>query len=98
MKTKKMTLAEAFERILNASKNSKMSDTMLASVTYETAYIKRKFKINPVECVILAILLDNDSIMNRREMAQYLDCTIMKLLSYGKCFENLRRKRMIVSH
>ena len=98
MKMKKMTLAEAFERILNASKNSKMSDTMLASVTYETAYIKRKFKINPVECVILAILLDNDSIMNRREMAQYLDCTIMKLLSYGKCFENLRRKRMIVSH
>jgi hypothetical protein len=98
MRTKKMTLAEAFERVLAFSKDSQLSESMLDAIKDETTCIKRKFKINPVECVILAILLDNDSIMSRREIAQYLDCTIMKLLTYGKCFETLRQRRMIVSH
>lgn len=90
-----MTLAIAFENIWREAKGNSLSDSMLASVKKETSYIKRKFKIEPVECVILSMLIDNDSLMSRREMAQFLNCSILKLLTHHDNFERLRKKHMI---
>jgi len=90
-----MTLAIAFENIWKEAKDSSLSDNMLANVKKETAYIKRKFKIEPVECVILSMLIDSDSVMSRRDMAHFLDCSILKLLTLHDRFERLRRMKMI---
>ena len=91
----KMTLAQAFENIVAFAKGSQLDDSLLVSIKNETNYIKRKFDINPMECVILAVLLDDDTVMTRREIANFLECSSLKVLALHDCFEHLRRKKMI---
>ena len=95
MSRTKMTLAQAFESIVAKAKGSKLNDSLLASVKNEANYIKRKFDISPMECVILAVLLDDDTVMTRREIADYLDCSSLRVLALHDCFEHLRRRKMI---
>lgn len=90
-----MTLATAFETIWREARNSSLKDEFYDKVKKETTYIKKMFKIEPVECVILAMLIDSDSTMNRREMAHFLDCSMLKMLVCHENFERLRRKQMI---
>ena len=90
-----MTLAQAFENIVAFAKGSQLDDSLLVSIKNETNYIKRKFDINPMECVILAVLLDDDTVMTRREIANFLECSSLKVLALHDCFEHLRRKKMI---
>lgn len=97
MSTVKMTLAEAFENIWREAKDSCLSSTMLANVKKETNYIKKKFKIQPLDCVIMAMLIDNETVMNRKEMADFLDCSILKILTLQDSFDRLRKKGMIYS-
>ncbi|MBO4754012.1 MAG: AAA family ATPase [Bacteroidales bacterium] len=95
MSTTKMTLASAFETILTKARDSKLSEAMFLSVKRETSFIKRKLKISPVECVILAIMLDGDAVASRREIAHYLDCSVLKVMTLHDDFERLRQRRMI---
>ena len=91
----KMTLAQAFENIVARAKGSKLENSLLASVKNETNYIKRKFNITPMECVILAVLLDDDTVMTRRDIANFLECSSLKVLALHDNFEHLRRRKMI---
>lgn len=90
-----MTLAQAFENIVARAKGSKLDNSLLASVKNETNYIKRKFSITPMECVILAVLLDDDTVMTRRDIANFLECSSLKVLALHDNFEHLRRRKMI---
>lgn len=91
----KMTLAQAFENIVARAKGSKLDNSLLASIKNETNYIKRKFNITPMECVILAVLLDDDTVMTRRDIANFLECSSLKVLALHDNFEHLRRRKMI---
>ena len=91
----KLTLITALERICEASPNSQLSKEFLDGISEYTSYVGDKLHINPVQSVLLAILLDSGSAMSLKEMADHLNCSNIRMMVYEHELTEMHRMWII---
>ena len=91
----KLTLITALERIWEASPKSQLSKEFLNGISEYTNYVGGKLHINPVQSVLLAILLDHGSAMSLKEMADHLNCSNIRMMVYEHELTEMHRMWII---
>ena len=89
-----LTLITALERIWKASSKSKLSEELLDNIKEETTYVGNMLKINPLQCILLSVILDNNN-TSLKEMAEYLDCSNIKMMCYEHELNDMHHRWMI---
>ena len=90
------TLLEAIERVVELSKDSKMSNDFLQNASLEIGLIADSYDITEQQAVLFCICMDRGP---RRvdcdDFARHLDLSNIRVLSYASDVDALIRRRLI---
>ena len=92
-----LTLLKAFEQLLDMAEDSKLQPTMLKRAKRLTTYIGNILDINPVQAVLLAVILngDRDEYVEMSYISRTLGCRNVSLLRYLEDLDSLRDKGLV---
>ena len=88
---KKMDILTALDAIVDAAKDSKLSDEFYKKCSRHIKYVCTKLDITKEQCVFLSIFIEksNDSKIYLSELADYLGCRTTHVLRYSKEIDGL---------
>ena len=88
---KKMDILTALDAIVDAAKDSKISEEFYKKSAKYIKYVCGKLNITKEQCVFLSIFIENsnDSNLYLSELADYLGCRTTHILRYSKEIDGL---------
>ena len=88
---KKMDILTALDAIVDAAKDSKLSDEFYKKCSKYIKYVCTKLDITKEQCVFLSIFIEksNDSKIYMSELADYLGCRTTHILRYSQEIDGL---------
>ena len=90
------TLLEAIERVVELSKDSKMSDDFLLAASPEIGLLADSYGITDRQAVLFCICMDNGPRrIDFNDIARHLDISNIRALSYASDIDALVRRRLI---
>ena len=90
------TLLEAIERVVELSKDSKMSNDFLQNASLETGLIADSYGITEQQAVLFCICMEHGPRrVDYDDFAQHLDLSNIRVLSYASDVDALIRRRLI---
>lgn len=90
------TSATALEQILELSRNSNFSEDFILAVEPYVAYLQQHFHFDGtpkeivIQYVILALAIEEDGTITKRDVAQHADITNISMLGYAYLMEKMR--------
>lgn len=94
--TKLPNLLEAIERVVELSKDSKMSDDFLLAASPEIGLLADSYGITELQTVLFCICMDNGPRrIDFNDIARHLDISSIRVLSYASDIDALVRRRLI---
>lgn len=97
IRTRPKGVLEAFEYIVEAAENSKLSEEFFEKVSIYVRYASRKLKLPPMQTVLLALFVDRseDSSIRMSEIASYTGCRTTKILRLSSEIDSLEEKHYL---
>lgn len=88
---KKLDILSALDAIVDAAKDSKLSDEFYKKCSRYIKYVSSKLDITKEQCVFLSVFMEksNDSKIYINEVADYLGCRTTHILRYSKEIDSL---------
>ncbi len=88
------SLLEAFERIVELARRSKLSNEFFSDASVCIKYASRKLKLSPTQTVFLAIFVDlsDDRGTRLQEISSFVDCNMTKILRLSTEIDGLVEK------
>ncbi len=91
-----LTLLEAIERVVELSKDSKMSNDFLQNASLEIGLIADSYGITEQQAVLFCICMEHGPRrVDYNDFAQHLDLSNIRVLSYASDVDALIRRRLI---
>ena len=93
----RLNLLGHFERIVELSENSGLSDEFLAAAKPHIDYVKRCLHLNDVQAIFLAHFVDQSDEYNIRlsEIAKTVKCRNVRLVKYMDDIDELEKRRYV---
>lgn len=97
VKTRPKCLLEAFEYIVEAAENTKLSEEFFEKVAIHVKYASRKLKLPQIQTVLLALFVDrsDDNSIRISEIASYTGCRTTKILRLSSEIDALEEKHYL---
>ncbi len=92
-----MTIILAVDNIYTAARNSCLDLRKVNGVNAQIEFLTQKLSITPLQAVILAVFisLEYEPFLGVGEMAQYLGCSRLRIMSYNAQFRELANRHFI---
>lgn len=92
-----MTIILAVDNIYTAARNSCLDLRKVNGVNAQIEFLTQKLSITPLQAVILAVFisLEYEPFLGVGEMAQYLGCSRLRIMSYNAQFRELADRHFI---
>ncbi|MBR1474950.1 MAG: AAA family ATPase [Muribaculaceae bacterium] len=99
-KGNKLTLLKAFELLLEKSKDSGLTPSLLNRSKQLTDYLCPKLDITPIQAVFLSVVLngDRDEFVTMTEISRTLACSNLHLLNHLEELDELERKQLLLCY
>lgn len=89
---------ECLINIYGAVRANKFSDELLSEISDDTAYVGSKLNLNPVQCVLLAIILDatyDERSIDSSKIADRMEMNNIEFRRYRKDLEDMSLKHIV---
>ena len=88
-------IVKAFNAINNAAPKSQLNKNLFIRCAEAFSFLSDKLGINPVQCVIIAMLIEEGTPMSFRQMGKILGLTRLSMMTYYNDIEELFRMRWL---
>lgn len=97
IKARPKSVLEAFEYIVEAAEDSKLSEEFFEKISIYVRYASRKLKLSPIQTVLLALFVDRseDNSIRISEIASYTGCRTTKILRLSSEIDTLEEKHYL---
>jgi SpoVK/Ycf46/Vps4 family AAA+-type ATPase len=95
--TKKMTLLEHLEEMVELTGKSKLSDTFYTKVKPHAAFVAKFFRLTENQAVFFAVFMNNahDSSIRLKDISTHLDCSPIRLMRNIEDIDELVKRRLV---
>lgn len=98
MEISSINTLECLINIYEAVSTKEFSDELLAELSEDTTYVGRKMGLNPIQCFLLAIILDatyDERSIDSSRIADKMDMTNIEFRRHRKDLEDMSQKHII---
>jgi hypothetical protein len=88
-------IVKAFNAINNAAPKSQLNKNLFIRCAEAFSFLSDKLGINPVQCVIIAMLIEEGTPMSFRQMGKILGLTRLSMMTYYDDIEELFKMRWL---
>lgn len=94
-KTNNWTLISALEEIWRKADDCELSEEYFKNIELPAKYVQGLIGINPVQCFIVAVLIDSGEPLAPRQIGHYAKCSNITMMTYEGEFDDLRKRKII---
>lgn len=88
-------IVKAFNAINNAAPKSQLNKNLFIRCAEAFSFLSDKLGLNPIQCIVIAILIEEGSTMSFREMGKILGLTRLSMMTYYNDIEELFKMRWL---
>ena len=88
-------IVKAFNAINDAAPKSQLNKNLFIRCAEAFSFLSDKLGLNPIQCVVIAMLIEESSTMSFREMGKILGLTRLSMMTYYNDIEELFRMRWL---
>lgn len=92
----KWTIITALDWVLENACDSQLSEVFWKENEKPLKYLTRRLKLNKIQVVFLAILVERAEPLSWRKFGRFLDCSRMSMMTYTDDLDDLVAKRWVV--
>lgn len=90
------TLLEAIERVVELSRDSKLSDDVLLSLSPDANLLAERFNITPMQAILFCICMEKGPRrVDFNDLARHLDVSCIRILGFAADIDALVRRRLL---
>ena len=89
------TLVDAFNVVYNESRGSELSSVVFVRCAEAFDYLSAQLGLNPIQCIVVALLAEMGKPMSYRMMGEQLGITRLSMMRYTDDLEQLFRRRWL---
>ena len=88
-------IVKAFNAINDAAPKSQLNKNLFIRCAEAFSFLSDKLGLNPIQCVVIALLIEEGSTMSFREMGKILGLTRLSMMTYYNDIEELFKMRWL---
>lgn len=92
----KWNIITALDWLLEEARDSELNDHFWNVSKEPIKYLTRRLKLNKIQVVLLAILIENADSMSWRQIGEFLGCSRISMMVYSEDLDEMVAKRWVV--